>query len=226
MAFTLPALPYAYDALTPYIDEETMRIASWRAPQCIHHKCECSIGETSWVSRQNNRRIYWLIWTASEDIRTAVRNNGGGHANHSLFWTVLAPNAGGEPTGAVKDGIEEAFGGLMPWRSSPQPLQAVSDPVGAWLVVSDGKLKSPPLQTRFTDQRRQNADFRSWCMGSMLITWIIRTCVPEYIKAFWNLVNWDEVQPSFSGYKMAEKMTLINQRIQGTRSESFFLTVN
>ena len=137
-----------------------------------------------------------------EDIRTAVRNNGGGHANHSLFWTVLAPNAGGEPTGAVKDGIEEAFGSFDAMKEKFTAAEVGRFGSGwAWLVVSDGKLEitsTPNQDSPISEGKTPILGLDVWEHAYYLNYKNVR---PEYIKAFWNLVNWDEVNSRLAAAK-------------------------
>ena len=142
MAFTLPALPYAYDALTPYIDEETMHLHHEKHHNAYITNANAALEKHPELADKTIEELLADLNSIPEDIRTAVRNNGGGHANHSLFWTVLAPNAGGEPTGAVKDGIEEAFGSFDAMKEKFSAAAAGRFGSGwACLVVSDGKLE-------------------------------------------------------------------------------------
>lgn len=110
MAYTLPDLPYGYDALEPYIDVETMHLHHDKHHNTYVTNLNAAIEKYPELEEQSIEELMKNLNEVPEDIRTAVRNNGGGHANHSFFWKIMAPNAGGEPTGAIKDAIDQAFG--------------------------------------------------------------------------------------------------------------------
>ena len=110
MAYTLPDLPYGYDALEPYIDVETMHLHHDKHHNTYVTNLNAAIEKYPELGEQSIEELMKNLNEVPEDIRTAVRNNGGGHANHSFFWKIMAPNAGGEPTGAIKDAIDQAFG--------------------------------------------------------------------------------------------------------------------
>ena len=202
MAFTLPALPYAYDALTPYIDEETMHLHHEKHHNAYITNANAALEKHPEWADKTIEELLADLNSIPEDIRTAVRNNGGGHANHSLFWTVLAPNAGGEPTGAVKDGIEEAFGSFDAMKEKFSAAAAGRFGSGwAWLVVSDGKLEitsTPNQDSPISEGKTPILGLDVWEHAYYLNYKNVR---PEYIKAFWNLVNWDEVNRRLAAAK-------------------------
>lgn len=202
MAFTLPALPYAYDALTPYIDEETMHLHHEKHHNAYLTNVNAALEKHPELADKTIEELLADLNSIPEDIRTAVRNNGGGHANHSLFWTVLAPNAGGEPTGAVKDGIEEAFGSFDSMKEKFSAAAAGRFGSGwAWLVVSDGKLEitsTPNQDSPISEGKTPILGLDVWEHAYYLNYKNVR---PEYIKAFWNLVNWDEVNRRLAAAK-------------------------
>ena len=202
MAFTLPALPYAYDALTPYIDEETMHVHHEKHHNAYITNANAALEKHPELADKTIEELLADLNSIPEDIRTAVRNNGGGHANHSLFWTVLAPNAGGEPTGAVKDGIEEAFGSFDAMKEKFSAAAAGRFGSGwAWLVVSDGKLEitsTPNQDSPISEGKTPILGLDVWEHAYYLNYKNVR---PEYIKAFWNLVNWDEVNRRLAAAK-------------------------
>ena len=202
MAFTLPALPYAYDALTPYIDEETMHLHHEKHHNTYITNVNAALEKHPELAEKTIEELLADLNSIPEDIRTAVRNNGGGHANHSLFWTVLAPNAGGEPTGAVKDGIEEAFGSFDAMKEKFSAAAAGRFGSGwAWLVVSDGKLEitsTPNQDSPISEGKTPILGLDVWEHAYYLNYKNVR---PEYIKAFWNLVNWDEVNRRLAAAK-------------------------
>ena len=202
MAFTLPAVPYAYDALTPYIDEETMHLHHEKHHNAYITNANAALEKHPELADKTIEELLADLNSIPEDIRTAVRNNGGGHANHSLFWTVLAPNAGGEPTGAVKDGIEEAFGSFDAMKEKFSAAAAGRFGSGwAWLVVSDGKLEitsTPNQDSPISEGKTPILGLDVWEHAYYLNYKNVR---PEYIKAFWNLVNWDEVNRRLAAAK-------------------------
>ena len=202
MAFTLPALPYAYDALTPYIDEETMHLHHEKHHNTYITNVNAALEKHPELAEKTIEELLADLNSVPEDIRMAVRNNGGGHANHSLFWTVLAPNAGGEPTGAVKDGIEEAFGSFDAMKEKFTAAAVGRFGSGwAWLVVSDGKLEitsTPNQDSPISEGKTPILGLDVWEHAYYLNYKNVR---PEYIKAFWNLVNWDEVNSRLAAAK-------------------------
>ena len=202
MAFTLPALPYAYDALTPYIDEETMHLHHEKHHNTYITNVNAALEKHPELAEKTIEELLADLNSVPEDIRTAVRNNGGGHANHSLFWTVLAPNAGGEPTGAVKDGIEEAFGSFDAMKEKFTAAAVGRFGSGwAWLVVSDGKLEitsTPNQDSPISEGKTPILGLDVWEHDYYLNYKNVR---PEYINAFWNLVNWDEVNSRLAAAK-------------------------
>ena len=216
MAFTLPALPYAYDALTPYIDEETMHLHHEKHHNAYITNANAALEKHPELADKTIEELLADLNSIPEDIRTAVRNNGGGHANHSLFWTVLAPNAGGEPTGAVKDGIEEAFGSFDAMKEKFSAAAAGRFGSGwAWLVVSDGKLEitsTPNQDSPISEGKTPILGLDVWEHAYYLNYKNVR---PEYIKAFWNLVNWDEVNRRLAAAKKKKKDIVIQSKDSG-----------
>ena len=203
MAFALPDLPYAYGALEPYIDAQTME---------IHH----SKHHNAYVTNVNNaleghadlqaKSIEDLITdldSVPEDIRTAVRNNGGGHANHSLFWTVMGPGGGGTPTGPIADAIEADLGGGEAARQAFSTAAATRFGSGwAWVVVKDGKLAI--LSTPNQDNPLMTGD------GTPIIGLDVwehayylnyQNRRPDYIEAWYNTINWVEVNRRYEAAK-------------------------
>lgn len=200
MAHSLPDLPYGYDALEPHIDARTMEIHHGR-----HHN--------TYVTNLNNaleghddladRSVEDLISNLDgvpEAIRTAVRNNGGGHANHSLFWTIMSPGGGGEPSGDLVDAINAAFGSLDAAREAF--VQAATTRFGsgwAWVVVKDGKLEI--LSTPNQDSPLMTGDgtpilgLDVWEHAYYLNYQNRR---PDYIEAWGNVIDWDAVAARFA----------------------------
>ncbi|MEI8382062.1 MAG: superoxide dismutase, partial [Planctomycetota bacterium] len=116
MAFTLPPLPYAYDALLPHIDAKTMEIHHTKHHQAYINNANKALEAHPALAAKSVEALISDMASVPDDIRTVIRNNAGGHANHSLFWTVMGPGAGGEPTGALADAINAAFGSLATFK--------------------------------------------------------------------------------------------------------------
>jgi Fe-Mn family superoxide dismutase len=198
--YTLPPLPYEFAAIEPYIDAKTME---------IHHDKH----HAAYVTNLNNalkdypelqgHPIEKLIADMSaipEAIRTAVRNNGGGHANHSLFWTLLKPGGGsGEPTGSIATAIETELGGFTAFKDAFTKAATTRFGSGwAWLVVKDGKLaviSLPNQDSPYMDGQTPILGLDVWEHAYYLNYQNRR---PEYIGAFWNIINWDEVEKLYT----------------------------
>ena len=202
MAFELPQLPYAYDALEPHIDKETMNIHHTK-----HHN--------TYVTNLNNAlegNVELLSKTVEEVVsnldavpeaaRTAVRNNGGGHANHSLFWQVISPNGGGQPTGELAEAINSKFGGFEGFKEEFAKAATTRFGSGwAWLVVNNGELEvtsTPNQDSPLMEGKTPVLGLDVWEHAYYLNYQNRR---PEYIGAFWNVVNWDEVNNRFNSAK-------------------------
>ena len=199
MAFELPALPYAYDALEPHIDARTME---------IHH----SKHHAGYTNNLNNAIAGTdLEGKSIEDILTgmdmnngAVRNNGGGYYNHDLFWKVMSPNGGGNPTGAVASAIDAAFGSYEAFKDEFAKAAATRFGSGwAWLCVKDGKLEicstpnqDNPLMPGVPCTGTPVLGLDVWEHAYYLNYQNRR---PDYINAFFNVINWDEVNARFNG---------------------------
>lgn len=199
MAFQLPKLPYAFDALEPHIDARTMEIHHGKHHQAYIDKVNAAIAGTDLEKKSVEDLIAGLA-SVSEDKRTIVRNHGGGHANHSLFWTVLKPNGGGSPGGEFASAIESDLGGLDKFREAFNNAAANRFGSGwAWLVVKNGKLA-------VGSTANQDSPLMGDAVAGLSGTPILGLDVwehayylkyqnrrPDYVSAFWNVINWDEV---------------------------------
>jgi superoxide dismutase, Fe-Mn family len=198
MAFTLPTLPYAYEALAPHIDTTTMQIHHGKHHQAYIDNLNKAIAGTE----HENKTIEVLVKDAGS-ISPAVRNNGGGHWNHSFFWESLAPNAGGTPTSALADAITAAFGSFDAFKEKFAAAGMTRFGSGwAWLIIKDGKLEvsSTPNQ----DNPLMNvADVKGtpilgcdvWEHAYYLNYQNRRA---DYLAAFWHVVNWAKVAERFA----------------------------
>jgi superoxide dismutase, Fe-Mn family len=191
--FELPALPYAFDALEPHIDAQTMEIHHDRHHATYVNNLNAAL-EGVEVSATSVEALISDLNALPENVRTAVRNNGGGHANHSLFWEILSPNGGGEPTGEVAQAIVDTFGSFDNFKKQFADAAAKRFGSGwAWLVVKDGKLavtSTPNQDSPLIEGATPILGLDVWEHAYYLKYQNKR---PAYIDAFWNVVNWDEV---------------------------------
>ena len=201
MAFTLPALPYAHDALEPHIDTQTMQIHHGKHHQAYVDNLNKAIAGTP----NENKSIEELV-AAAGSISAAVRNNGGGHWNHTFFWESLAPNAGGQPTGALADAINAAFGSFDAFKEKFATAGMTRFGSGwAWLIVKDGKLdisstpnQDNPLMDVAEVKGTPLLGVDVWEHAYYLKYQNRRA---DYLSAFWNVVNWSKVAERFAAAK-------------------------
>jgi Fe-Mn family superoxide dismutase len=194
MAYTLPPLPYASDALEPHIDKQTMEIHHGKHHQAYINNLNAALEKHPDLQSKSVEELIGGISTVPEDIRTAVRNNGGGHANHSMFWQIMAPNAGGSPTGAIADAITSSFGSFDTFKE--QFAKAGVGRFGsgwAWVVDQGGKLaieSTPNQDSPLMDGKKAVFGIDVWEHAYYLKYQNRR---PDYISAWWNVVNWAEI---------------------------------
>jgi len=197
MAFTLPALPYAHDALEPHIDSQTMQIHHGKHHQAYVDNLNKAVAGTP----NENKSLEELVKVAGT-ISPAVRNNGGGHWNHTFFWEILAPNSGGAPTGKVGEAINSTFGSFDAFKEKFNAAGATRFGSGwAWLIVKDGKLEvtstpnqDNPLMDVAEVKGTPVLGVDVWEHAYYLKYQNRR---PEYLAAFWNAVNWNKVNEHF-----------------------------
>jgi Fe-Mn family superoxide dismutase len=193
MAFTLPQLPYAPEALEPHIDAQTMQIHHGK-----HHQAYVDNLNKALAGTEHEAKSLEEIVAIAGSISPAVRNNGGGHWNHSFFWQILAPNAGGQPTGALAEAINSAFGSFDAFKEKFNTAATTRFGSGwAWLISKDGKLEV----TSTPNQDNPLMDVAE-VKGTPLLgvdVWEhayylkYQNRRPEYLAAFWNVVNWNKV---------------------------------
>lgn len=202
MAYTLPELPYAYDALEPYIDEETMHLHHEKHHNTYVTNLNAAIEKYPELGELSIEELMINLNEVPDDIKTAVRNNGGGHANHSFFWKIMAPNAGGKPTGAIKDAIDEAFGNFEKMKEEFKTAATGRFGSGwAWVVVNNGKLEitsTPNQDTPLSEGKTPVLGLDVWEHAYYLKYKNVR---PDYIAAFWDVINWDQVNKNFEAAK-------------------------
>ncbi len=201
MAYTLPALPYAYDALEPHIDAKTMEIHHTKHHNAYITKVNAAIEGTELESKSIEELVTGIN-SVPENIRTAVRNNGGGHANHSLFWTVMKPGGGGTPSGDLASAIDSELGGFDKFKEDFSNAAATRFGSGwAWLVVSGGKLEvmsTPNQDSPLMEGKTPILGLDVWEHAYYLNYQNKR---PDYISAFFNVINWDEVATRYAAAK-------------------------
>lgn len=201
MAFTLPALPYAFDALEPHIDARTMEIHHGK-----HHNAYVTNLNTAVTGTDlEGKSLEELMKVAGSN--TAVRNNGGGHWNHSFFWQIISPNGGGAPTGELAAAIDAKFGSFDAFKETFNKAAATRFGSGwAWLCVDT---KNELCVCSSPNQDNPLMDVAE-CPGTPLLGLDVwehayylhyQNRRPDYVSAFWNLVNWDEVSKHFASTK-------------------------
>jgi Fe-Mn family superoxide dismutase len=198
MAHELPPLPYPYNALEPYIDELTMQIHHQKHHGTYVANLNAALEKYPDLQSKSVEDLLRSINTVPEDIRTAVRNNGGGHANHTMFWEIMGPNAGGEPKGAIGDAIRAAFGSFEAFKD--QFTKAALGRFGsgwAWLVESGGRLaieSTPNQDSPLMEGKRVIMGVDVWEHAYYLKYQNRRA---DYVAAWWNVVNWPAIDKRF-----------------------------
>jgi len=198
--FSLPALPYDFAALEPHIDARTMEIHHGKHHQAYINNLNAALdGKADLQGLSLEELLANNLARVPESIRTAVRNNGGGHHNHSLFWQVIAPDAGGNPTGKIADAINSAFGSYDAFKT--QFADAATKRFGsgwAWLVVgADGKLQVYSTANQDSPIMEGHKPVLGLDVWEHAYYLNYQNRRPDYISAFWNVVNWDKVNELF-----------------------------
>ena len=198
MAHQLPHLPYGFEALEPHIDAQTMQIHHDKHHAGYVNNLNAALDKHPELHQKSLEELLQGIQSVPEDIRAAVRNNAGGHANHSMFWTIMEPKGGGEPSGALADAIKQAFGDFAKFKA--QFTQAATTRFGsgwAWLTASKGKLEI----TSTANQDSPLMDGKAPVMG--LDVWEhayylkYQNRRPDYVTAWFNTLNWDAINARF-----------------------------
>jgi Fe-Mn family superoxide dismutase len=205
MAYELPKLPYAYNALEPHIDARTMEIHHSKHHQAYVTNLNNAIKGKADLEKKSVEELIRDLNSVPEDIRAAVRNNGGGHANHSFFWKIMGPNAGGEPKGKLADDIKSTFGGFDQFKEKFADAGVKRFGSGwAWLIKNNsGKLE-------IVSTANQDSPLMGKAVSGAEGTPVLGVDVwehayylnyqnrrPDYIKAWWNVVNWDAVAKNY-----------------------------
>lgn len=198
MAFALPPLPYAYDALEPHIDSQTMTIHHDKHHQAYVDKLNAAVAGTEWESKSIDE-IIANIDKLPENIRAAVRNNGGGHYNHSLFWEWMSPNGGGEPTGPLADAINAKFGSFAKFKEEFEAAGVARFGSGWVWLIKDGSgvaIVSTPNQDSPASEGKVVLLGNDVWEHAYYLKYQNRR--PEYLAAWWNVVDWPKVQARFA----------------------------
>jgi len=199
MAHSLPPLPYAFDALEPHIDAKTMEIHHGKHHQAYVNNLNAALEKAPELQNKSLDDLLKNLNSVPEAVRTAVRNNGGGHWNHTMFWQIMGPGAGGNPSGAIGEAITKSFGGFDKFKE--QLNAAATSRFGsgwAWLIVERGgglKIESTPNQDNpLMDGKTAIMGIDVWEHAYYLKYQNRR---PDYLAAWWNVANWKEIGKRF-----------------------------
>lgn len=202
MAHELPSLPYAHDALEPHIDTQTMQIHHGKHHAAYVTNLNKALESAPELQGKSAEDLIKNLAAVPEAIRGAVRNNGGGHVNHSMFWKLMAPNAGGAPTGALAEAINAAFGSFDEFKAKFEAAGVGRFGSGwAWLVASQGKVSitsTPNQDNPMMDGGTAILGVDVWEHAYYLKYQNRRA---DYLKAFWNVVNWNAVAELYAAAK-------------------------
>ena len=198
MAFTLPPLPYSYDALEPHIDEATMKLHHGKHHQAYVDKLNAALAASEWESKSLDE-IMVSLDKVPDKIKAAVRNNGGGHYNHSLFWQWMSPTGGGEPTGKVAEAINSKFGSFAKFKEEFEAAGMSRFGSGwVWLIQDGGELSivTTPYQDCPVSEGKKVLLGNDLWEHAYYLKYQNRR--PEYLAAWWNVVNWNKVTELFN----------------------------
>ncbi|MHC0035901.1 superoxide dismutase [Pseudoneobacillus sp. C159] len=202
MAFELPQLPYAYDALEPHFDKETMEIHHSKHHNTYVTNLNNALAGNEELLSKSVEEVIANLDAVPESARTAVRNNGGGHANHTLFWQILSPNGGGAPAGELADAINNKFGSFESFKEEFAKAATTRFGSGwAWLAVNNGELEltsTPNQDSPLMEGKTPILGLDVWEHAYYLK---FQNRRPDYINTFWNVVNWDEVSKRYQEAK-------------------------
>lgn len=202
MTYKLPELPYAHDALEPHIDEATMKLHHGKHHNGYVNNANAALEGHEELQKLSVEELLAKLDEVPEEIRTALRNNAGGHANHSLFWEVLSPNGGGEPTGELAEAINKTFGSFDEFKDLF--ATAATGQFGSgwgWLVVDNGELKVTSTANQDSPLSLGQTPILGVDVWEHAYYLNYQNLRGDYVNAFWNLVNWDEVSKRYEEAK-------------------------
>jgi len=194
MAYSLPDLPYDYSALEPHIDAKTMEIHHTKHHQTYVDKLNAAIEGNDSLQYDHVDELLKNFDSVPEDVKTPVRNHGGGHSNHTLFWTIMGPDAGGEPSGEIASAIDDAFGSFKEFRDKFNTAATNHFGSGwAWLVLDAGKADVISLPNQDSPLMQGKVPLLGLDVWEHAYYLKYQNKRPDYIEAWWNVVNWDAV---------------------------------
>ena len=199
MAHSVPPLPYPYNALEPHIDEQTMQIHHDKHHAAYVNNLNTALEQAPDLQGKSVEELMANLDSVPESIRTAVRNNGGGHVNHTMFWEIMGPNAGGQPTGALADAINQAFGSFDGFKE--QFAKAATTRFGsgwAWLISNGGRLEITSTANQDSPLMEGKTPILGLDVWEHAYYLKYQNRRPDYITAWWNVVNWDAVSQRYS----------------------------
>lgn len=202
MAYELPQLPYAYDALEPHIDKETMNIHHTKHHNAYVTNLNNALAGNEDLLSKSVEELIANLDAVPESARTAVRNNGGGHANHSLFWELLSATGGGNPSGAIAEAIDAKFGSFDAFKEEFAKAATTRFGSGwAWLSLNNGELELTSTPNQDSPIMEGNTPLLGLDVWEHAYYLNYQNRRPDYIAAFWNVVNWDEVSKRYETAK-------------------------
>jgi len=200
MAFTLPDLPYPKDALEPHIDAQTMEVHHGKHHAAYTNNLNAAVEKHPELADKSAEELVKNLSSVPEDVRTAIQNNGGGYLNHNLFWTIMSPNGGGSPSGELASAIDAKFGGFDQFKEKFAAEAGGRFGSGwAWLVV-DGNGELKLYSTANQDSPLMNGDTPILGLDVWEHAYYLKyqNRRPDYVKAFWNVVDWDAVAKNYA----------------------------
>jgi Fe-Mn family superoxide dismutase len=201
VAYEVPPLPYDYAALEPTIDEQTMKLHHDKHHQAYVDKANGALEGTEWADKPIDEVLANLS-SLAEDKQTVVRNNGGGHANHTLFWESMSPDGGGEPSGELANAIHEAFGSFDAFKEQFEANGVAQFGSGwTWLVLDGGSLKLEKTPNQDSPVLKGQTPLLGNDVWEHAYYLKYQNKRPDYLKAWWDVVNWDAVAERYSAAK-------------------------
>jgi Fe-Mn family superoxide dismutase len=198
MSHQLPALPYDATALEPHIDAQTMQIHHGKHHAAYVNNLNAALEKYADLQGKSAEELIKDLASIPEDIRTAVRNNGGGHVNHTMFWEIMGPGKGGAPTGAIAEAINSTFGSFETFKEQMNKAGAARFGSGwAWLVSKDGKLSVESTANQDNPLMEGKTPILGIDVWEHAYYLKYQNRRPDYLAAWWNVVNWDAVNARF-----------------------------
>ncbi len=199
MAFELPALPYDYNGLEPHIDEATMKLHHDKHHQTYVNKLNEAVAKHADLAKHSAEDLLKNLQSLPEDVRGAIRNHGGGHVNHTMFWEIMKPNGGGDPSGQIADQIKKDFGSFGEFKKQFNEKAAAQFGSGwGWLVWNGSKLEIVTLPNQDNPLTQGHYPILGNDVWEHAYYLKYQNKRPDYLEAWWNTLNWLEVDKRFS----------------------------